>query len=349
MSLPRSTEQCGARHAVTSALRLRSGVVACSLVAMSIMLSACGSLPFLKPKKAEPPPTATAPTSSSGGTLSNTPTAAPPTSGGANSGSPAAPPPANAEKDVDEKGRSLFSFRRKKAPPPATTAPSVPKPIEVPAQARTDFDRAVGLMRSGNDSDAQREFKRLATSYPQFASPDINLGILYRKGGKLDQSEEALQEAVSRNRESAVAWNELGVTQRMRGEFKVAQDSYENAIRVDPDFAPAYRNLGVLLDLYVGDADGALDNFERYKELSKEDKPVTSWIAELRQRTGKAIRNKPVAPASDSAAGPESNDNGAADPGASGDAPPADGNASPSSSGEGQQDAAPAAPKRAGG
>jgi tetratricopeptide (TPR) repeat protein len=115
----------------------------------------------------------------------------------------------------------------------------------------------------------------------------VNLGILYRKSGHLDQSEEALKGAVERNGGSAVAWNELGATQRMRGEFPDAAASYEKAIAADSNYAPAYRNLGVVSDLYLGDPERALTALERYKELTGEDRPVTSWIAELRQRTGK--------------------------------------------------------------
>jgi Flp pilus assembly protein TadD len=304
--------------------------VVCALLAATVLLSACATLDRLpipgRSKKAEPP-TATSPTSSAGGTISNTPTSAPPTA--SPSDSPAAPP--KPAPTVDEKGRSLFGFGRKKkaAPPPETAGTAAPKVVAVPPQARTEFDRAVGLMRSGKDVEAQLEFARIAKAYPQLAAPDVNLGILYRKANNLEKSEEALQEAVSRDRDSAVAWNELGVTQRQRGDFKSAQDSYENAIRVDPEYAPAYRNLGVLQDLYLGDAEAALENFERYKELSKEEKPVTGWIAELRARTGKPpIRNKPVAPASDSAPGEGSNDNGAAPEVSSDGAPPADGAAS---------------------
>src|SRR5262249_44427882 len=132
----------------------------------------------------------------------------------------------------------------------------------------------------------------------------VNLGILYRKGGHLDQSEAALKSAVERNSTSPVAWNELGATQRMRGEFSDAAASYEKAIAADSSFAPAYRNLGVVSDLYLGDPERALTALERYKELTGEDRPVTSWIAELRQRTGKP----PLKPG------------GAASPGANGNA-----------------------------
>lgn len=148
-------------------------------------------------------------------------------------------------------------------------------------------------MRSGNATEAELEFKQMTLAYPRLAAPFVNLGILYRKSGRLDQSEDALKSAVERNGASAVAWNELGATQRLRGEFPDAAASYEKAIAADTNFAPAYRNLGVVSDLYLGDPERALTALERYKELTGEDRPVTSWIAELRQRTGKP----PVKPA----------------------------------------------------
>ena len=173
-------------------------------------------------------------------------------------------------------------------------------------------------MRSGNATEAELEFKQMTLSYPRLSTPFVNLGILYRKSGRLDQSEEALKGAVERNGTSAVAWNELGATQRLRGEFPDAAASYEKAIAADSNFAPAYRNLGVVSDLYLGDPERALTALERYKELTGEDRPVTSWIAELRQRTGKP----PLKPAGTA---PAPNSSGAAASGAAapGSAPPA--------------------------
>ena len=112
-------------------------------------------------------------------------------------------------------------------------------PVEVTARGKADFDRAVGFMRAGNSTEAELEFKQVALQFPQLSSPYVNLGILYRKTGRLDQSEAALKTAVERNGGSAVAWTELGATQRLRGEFPDAAASYEKAIADDPNFAPA--------------------------------------------------------------------------------------------------------------
>jgi Flp pilus assembly protein TadD len=182
----------------------------------------------------------------------------------------------------------------------ASTSPAAP-PVEIPARAVADFNRAVGMMRSGNATEAELEFKQISVTYPQLSAPFVNLGILLRKSGHLDQSEDALKSAVQRNGSSAVAWTELGATQRMRGEFQEAAASYDKAIAADPNYAAAYRNLGVVSDLYLADPERALTAFERYKEITREDKPVSGWIAELRQRTGKPAV-KPAAPAPASAA-----------------------------------------------
>jgi lipoprotein NlpI len=178
---------------------------------------------------------------------------------------------------------------------PAASAPgTAAADAAPPAQAVADFDRAVGAMRNGNPAEAEFEFQTLATGYPALAGPEINLGILYRKDGRLDDSERALTAATERNAGSAAAWNELGITLRLLGKFPEAVAAYEHSIAVDATFAPAHRNLGVVLDLYLADPARALTELERYQELSGEEKPVSVWIAELRQRTG---QKKPADPA----------------------------------------------------
>jgi tetratricopeptide (TPR) repeat protein len=188
---------------------------------------------------------------------------------------------------------------------------------EVTPAARADFDRAVQYMRSGNAIEAELGFKQVALQYPQYSAPLVNLAILQRKDGHLDQAEATLKSAVARENGNALAWTELGATQRMRGEFRDAATSYEQAIAADPRYAPAWRNLGVVSDLYLGDPNRALKAFEQYKEITGEDKPVSGWIAELRQRLGLA---QPKRPAGDAAPG-----GGGATPAAPGEAQPSKG------------------------
>jgi tetratricopeptide (TPR) repeat protein len=239
---------------------------------MGLALSACGSAPATSegpaPRPVEPDSTVESRATRQGAKtapLPDSPTASSGQSGAA-SGAPS-------------------------APGSAAAAPLV----AVPPRAQADFNRAVGLMRAGQAGEAELEFKQLASGYPQLAGPHINLGLLQRKAGRLDESEKSLRAAVEKSPASAMAWNELGVTLRMAGKFQDAASAYERAIAADPGYAPAHRNFGVLLDLYLGDAERALTELERYKELTGEDKPVSGWIAELRQRTGKPAAPRPQA------------------------------------------------------
>jgi len=92
-------------------------------------------------------------------------------------------------------------------------------------------------------------------------------------------------------------WNEYGLTLRQAGKFPEARAAYEHALEVNPAYAPAHRNLAVLLDLFLNDSLTAQTEFETYKSLTNEDKPVTGWIAELKSRNrvpGKAPAAEPA-------------------------------------------------------
>jgi len=157
-----------------------------------------------------------------------------------------------------------------------------------PPRAIADFAHAVAAVKGGKDEEAELDFQQIALQYPAYPGALVNLGILYRKHGDLAKSDAQLHAAVQRDANDAQGWCELGVTLRLEGRFHEAVDAYNQAIRVNPDFAPAYRNLAIVLDLYLGDPAAALPVMEHYKELAADDKAVTGWIADIRQRAGKA-------------------------------------------------------------
>jgi tetratricopeptide (TPR) repeat protein len=166
------------------------------------------------------------------------------------------------------------------ATPAAAPAFDIPKP---PARATSDYGRALALMRS-DPTQAMLEFQVMTQSYPELSGPYANLGILYRNANQLAEAEAALAKATERAPWDAQTWTEYGVTLRHAGKFQEARAAYEKALQVNPSYAPAHRNLGVLLDLFLDDPVSAQAEFETYKTLTGEDKPVSGWIAELRAR-----------------------------------------------------------------
>lgn len=181
--------------------------------------------------------------------------------------------------------------------PVAPPAAPVPPPRSYPARAVTEYGRALELARRGEVTEAELEFGQLAAAYPDFAGPQINIGLLRRKAGNLEASEQALRLATERNPASATAWTELGVTLRLRGQFDAAADAYRRAIAANPGHAAAHRNLGVVLDLYLDRPADALAAFERYRELNAEDKQASAWVAEPKQRVARLQTQPPAPPA----------------------------------------------------
>jgi tetratricopeptide (TPR) repeat protein len=181
------------------------------------------------------------------------------------------------------------------APHPASqAAPSGPPPV--PVHAKREFARALALAAAHNDAAAETQLQTLARTYPRFHTPLIDLGLLYRRDGKLDAAAAAFRQAAARDPKSARAWTELGVTQRLDGKFQDAQRSYTRAIAANGAYAPAYRDRGVLRDLYLDEPAAALADFERYRKLTGKDEPVAMWIAELEHRSGSQEPAGPIPP-----------------------------------------------------
>lgn len=211
--------------------------------------------------------------------------------------------------------RALQARPASAATGPATTQAVPAGPPPVPVQAKAEFDRALALAAARNDAAAESKLETLSRRYPRFHTPLVDLGMLYRRDGKLDAAQAAFEHAAARDPKSALAWTELGVTQRLAGKFEDAQRSYARAIAANPAYAPAYRDRGVLRDLYLDEPAAALADFERYRKLTGEDKPVAMWIAELEHRTGSHGHSGAATPAARGGAGGPAATAAAAPPG----------------------------------
>jgi tetratricopeptide (TPR) repeat protein len=192
--------------------------------------------------------------------------------------------------------------------------------IELPAGERVAPDAVAGLTRgvaaalSGNNSEAEIEFKLLEQQYPTLAEASYNLGIVARNAGELDVAADALRRATERAPGRAEDWDQLGLALRLAGRFSEARAAYDRATQLAPDYAPAHRNLAVLLDVYLGDAGAALPEYERYQQLAGESKQLSGWLAEVRRRAnpkGPAPAESAAGAGAEAAAGAAAPDQGA--------------------------------------
>lgn len=174
----------------------------------------------------------------------------------------------------------------------AAPAPVAAADAPVPEPAAAQYAAALELIKSGKGTAAEPSLTQLARAYPQFAGPELNLGLIYLRDGRLPEAVAAFQAALERNPHSAVAGDELGIALRRSGKFAEAEAAYQAAIAADENYAPAHLNLGVLYDLYLAEPQKALDQFERYIAIAGENKQVAGWVVELRKRVAAPAAKK---------------------------------------------------------
>lgn len=190
-------------------------------------------------------------------------------------------------------------------PVPSLAAPSVPagpvvarltdgregfiimETASMDAESRSDFERAVTLMKDRDYAEAIGVLEKVIERAPGVTAPYVNLAIAYRHIDKPEPAEQHLKTALELVPEHPVASNEYGLLLRRAGRFAEARAIYEKTLATFPDYHPARRNLGILCDLYLNDQACALAQYEIYSEAMPGDEQVKIWVADLRARMGR--------------------------------------------------------------
>ena len=110
---------------------------------------------------------------------------------------PAPVAPAPAVTPASGKNTAPLTAANAPAAAPGAAAPTAPE-APIPPRAAQQYAQALQMMKAGRGTDAELEFKQLAVAYPQFAGPQLNLGLLYLKDSRLADAETAFKAAVPR-------------------------------------------------------------------------------------------------------------------------------------------------------
>lgn len=164
---------------------------------------------------------------------------------------------------------------------------TITEEVRVSEAERLKYYEALNYLSDGNFVKGIAILEDVAAAAPMVTAPRIDLGIAYHRQGDLAAAEENLLQALELNANHPVALNELGIVYRKTGRFAEAKQRYEAAIAVYPGYHHARRNLAILCDLYLGDLNCALDQYQAYMTTVPADEEASMWIVDLRNRMQK--------------------------------------------------------------
>lgn len=163
---------------------------------------------------------------------------------------------------------------------------TITEEARISSNLRAEYESALTLLEQGRHSEGVARLEVVADAAPQISAPRIDLGIAYHLAGDLEAAERNLLRAVELNADHPIVHNELGILYRKTGRFAEARNSYERALAIYPGYHFARRNLAILCDLYLADANCALENYEAYMQTVPGDDQASMWIADIRNRSG---------------------------------------------------------------
>ena len=160
---------------------------------------------------------------------------------------------------------------------PATALTSTPTP-----ELNAEYQQALDFMQAEKWQAASEQLTRITIQQPSLSGPWINLGITQTMRGDHASAETAFKTALDVNHRNIEAYNQLGMLYRRHGRLDEAQLVYQEALRLDPDNTNIHWNLAILYDRYLPNPSEALQHYQRYQQLTDSDDPLLqAWIANL--------------------------------------------------------------------
>jgi tetratricopeptide (TPR) repeat protein len=162
---------------------------------------------------------------------------------------------------------------------------SQPAPAAPARDVEAKHKYVLSLMADGNWHGAAELLEDITAARPKLSGPWVNLGIVRSMHGDSGAAEAAFKRALDVDAGNAEAHNQLGMLYRRTGRLEEARASYNAGLKRHPSHADLHWNLAILHDRYLPDPALALAHYEHYRQLTNsDDAQLQNWIAQLRDQ-----------------------------------------------------------------
>lgn len=164
------------------------------------------------------------------------------------------------------------------APPVGPTAKVNAATIEIPSEARKQFEKGTRAMAHQDWPAALQRMKKAIELYPKYAAAYNNLAVVYGKMNDLTSERTALEKAISLDDNFAEAYTNLGVLAIRQQDFSAAEGFLEHAAELDPQ-NPKNFLLLANVELMNKNYEAAIRNAAKVHALANDNLPLSHYIA----------------------------------------------------------------------
>ncbi len=145
------------------------------------------------------------------------------------------------------------------------------------------FHKATNLHRQGNRDEAERLYRGILRSNPDYVPAVVNLGVLMRESGRPTEAIEYYQKALALEPGNASTLGKLGHLLANLGHYEEALNAFRRATESDPESAPAHDNLGFVL-MQMNRYDEAAVALKKAVEINPSDANAWNNLGSVYQR-----------------------------------------------------------------
>lgn len=141
------------------------------------------------------------------------------------------------------------------------------------------------LLEYGQLSEAELLLREAVERSPRSIGDRTNLGILLARTGQSDEAMTELNTVLKRRPAFCPALIQKAQLELDEYQIDAAERSYRTCLEAEPMHVVALLNLGILYEIYRGDLDQALHQYELYQQASVEpDRRVENWMVDVSRR-----------------------------------------------------------------